>query len=170
MSCCKHLPAGQVDHQKVFRADRFRCHVSIDASHTCFRPSLKQHLYCQLWKIGVSQSHNCTSVDVAVTSAIRHTSRCTCICTWSWTLVHCVGGSRSSNASILTRLHALAEAEQQLGHHTAALHQAQATLQAMSAAAASHNRYTQTHHNQTAPCCSTLLLPLTLAVEACIEV
>lgn len=55
--------------------------------------------------------------------------------------INTAGGSRSSTASILTRLHALAEAEQQLQHHTAALHQAQATLQAMAAAAASHNRY-----------------------------
>ncbi|KAL3152148.1 hypothetical protein ABBQ32_001245 [Trebouxia sp. C0010 RCD-2024] len=53
------------------------------------------------------------------------------------------GGSRSSNASILTRLHALAEAEQQLEQHTAALHQAQADLQAMATAAASYNRLRQ---------------------------
>lgn len=56
-------------------------------------------------------------------------------------LVKTAGGSRSSNASILTRLHALVEAEQQLEQHTAALHQAQAALQAMATAAASHNRY-----------------------------
>ena len=82
-----------------------------------------------------------------------------------------IGGSRSSTASILTRLHALAEAEQQLGHHTAALHQAQAALQAMSAAAASHNRYAQTYHNRTAMCWFTLLLHLALPAtcsEVCI--
>ena len=65
----------------------------------------------------------------------------------------CAGGSRSSNASILTRLHALAEAEQQLEQHTAALHQAQAALHAMAAAAASHNRYAQSRRNQTMQCC-----------------
>lgn len=50
------------------------------------------------------------------------------------------GGSRGNSASILTRLHALAEAEQQLATHSAALHQAQAALHSMAAAAATHNR------------------------------
>lgn len=68
--------------------------------------------------------------------------------------MHNAGGSRSSNASILTRLHALAEAEQQLGQHTAALHQAQAALHSMATAAASHSRYTLTHHTQVIPCCT----------------
>ncbi|KAA6425080.1 MAG: structural maintenance of chromosomes 2 [Trebouxia sp. A1-2] len=53
------------------------------------------------------------------------------------------GGSRNSTASILTRLHALAEAEQQLAGHSTALQQAQAALQSMAAAAASHNRLKQ---------------------------
>lgn len=59
-------------------------------------------------------------------------------------LVWFAGGSRNSTASILTRLHALAEAEQQLAGHSTALQQAQAALQSMAAAAASHNRYPTT--------------------------
>ena len=55
-------------------------------------------------------------------------------------LVWFAGGSRNSTASILTRLHTLAEAEQQLGDHSTALQKAQAALQSMAAAAASHNR------------------------------
>ena len=72
----------------------------------------------------------------------------------------CAGGSRSSNASILTRLHALAEAEQQLQQHTAALHQAQAALHAMAAAAASHNRYAQPLWSQSTQCCHVSILKL----------
>ncbi|KAL0051178.1 hypothetical protein WJX82_003135 [Trebouxia sp. C0006] len=53
------------------------------------------------------------------------------------------GGSRNSTASILTRLHALAEAEQQVADHSTALQKAQAALQTMAAAAASHNRLKQ---------------------------
>ena len=68
--------------------------------------------------------------------------------------MHYAGGSHSSNASILTRLHALAEAEQQLGQHTAALHQAQAALHSMAAAAASHSRYTPIHQTQVMQCCA----------------
>ncbi len=59
-------------------------------------------------------------------------------------LVQFAGGSRNSTASILTRLHALAEAEQQLADHSIALQKAQAALQSMAAAAASHNRYCTT--------------------------
>ncbi|DBA81803.1 hypothetical protein WJX77_004664 [Trebouxia sp. C0004] len=53
------------------------------------------------------------------------------------------GGSRNSTVSILTRLHALAEAEQQLADHSTALQKAQAALQSMAAAAALHNRLKQ---------------------------
>jgi len=59
-------------------------------------------------------------------------------------LVWFAGGSRNSTASILTRLHALAEAEQQLADHSTALQKAQAALQSMAAATASHNRYCTT--------------------------
>ena len=52
-----------------------------------------------------------------------------------------VGGSRSNSASILTRLHALNAAQDELSHHSSALQQAQAALQDMSAAAATYKRH-----------------------------
>ena len=51
------------------------------------------------------------------------------------------GGSRSNSASILTRLHALNEAQDELTRHSTALQQAQDALQAMSTAAATYKRH-----------------------------
>lgn len=50
------------------------------------------------------------------------------------------GGSRSKAASVLARLHALAEAEAELAAHAGALQHAEAELQARSRAAEQHRR------------------------------
>ena len=50
------------------------------------------------------------------------------------------GGSRNKGASVLTRLHALHEAQQELAMHEAALKQAQGSLKSMAAAAATYRR------------------------------
>lgn len=50
------------------------------------------------------------------------------------------GGSRNKGNSVLTRLHALHEAQQELAEHEAALQQAQSSLKGMTAAAASYKR------------------------------
>ena len=55
------------------------------------------------------------------------------------------GGSRSNSASILTRLHTLNEAQDELSRHSSALQQAQAALQDMSAAAATYKRHVLSH-------------------------
>lgn len=52
----------------------------------------------------------------------------------------CTGGSRNKGNSVLTGLHALQEAQQELAGHQAALQQAQSSLKAMAAAAAIHKR------------------------------
>lgn len=50
------------------------------------------------------------------------------------------GGSRSKGASVLARLHALAEAQAELEGHSAALQRAEAELQARARAADEHRR------------------------------
>ena len=54
------------------------------------------------------------------------------------------GGSRSKGASVLARLHALAEAQAELEGHTAALQRAEAELQARARAADEHRRRAHT--------------------------
>lgn len=51
------------------------------------------------------------------------------------------GGSRAKAASVLARLHALAEAEAELAAHAAALQGAEAALQARARAADEHRRH-----------------------------
>ena len=51
------------------------------------------------------------------------------------------GGSRNSNRSVLTRLHALSEAEAGLGRHRRVQEQAQERLRQLASAAQEHNRY-----------------------------
>ncbi len=50
------------------------------------------------------------------------------------------GGSRNSNRSVLTRLHALSEAEAELGRHRRVQDQAQEQLRALASAAQKHSR------------------------------
>ena len=52
----------------------------------------------------------------------------------------CTGGSRNKGNSVLTGLHALHEAQQELAVHQAALQQAQSSLKAMASAAATYKR------------------------------
>lgn len=55
-------------------------------------------------------------------------------------LLLAAGGSRNKGASVLTRLHALHEAQQELAVHEAALQQAQGSLKSMAASAATYKR------------------------------
>ena len=54
-------------------------------------------------------------------------------------LLH-AGGSRNSNRSVLTRLHALAGAEAELGRHRRAQEQALEQLRELASAAQEHSR------------------------------
>ena len=58
-------------------------------------------------------------------------------------VVH-AGGSRSKGALVLARLHALAQAQDELDGHSVALQRAEAELQARSRAAAEHRRHADT--------------------------